>query len=178
MECCSSDLRDLMGMLLGLPFSVAVVGFAGVAFFLRSWQDVFMVGASPVLLVIPFAFMMDESPRWLLQTGRVEEARAVLERAVKLNNTKLILPLTETIDELIKASSRDPPAPDSTWRKPSQALSLLRGTKEYLSDPAMRRIIFATAGIWFIHDTLYLGVALSAHNFSRKVYLLFSRGNH
>ena len=32
--------------------------------------------------------MLDESPRWLLQKGRVQEATETLERAAKINRKK------------------------------------------------------------------------------------------
>lgn len=45
------------------------------------WRGLFMIGASPILFLLPLAwFKLPESPRWLLSRGREEEARAASRR--------------------------------------------------------------------------------------------------
>jgi MFS transporter, AAHS family, benzoate transport protein len=45
------------------------------------WRGLFMLGATPILFLLPVAwFKLPESPRWLYARGRVEEARAAAER--------------------------------------------------------------------------------------------------
>ncbi len=42
------------------------------------WRGLFMIGATPILFLLPIAFFkLPESPRWLLSRGRREEAEAV-----------------------------------------------------------------------------------------------------
>jgi MFS transporter, AAHS family, benzoate transport protein len=45
------------------------------------WRGMFLIGALPIVTLLPLAFFkMPESPSWLLVRGRTEEARAVSER--------------------------------------------------------------------------------------------------
>lgn len=45
------------------------------------WRGLFMLGATPLVFLLPLAwFKLPESPRWLLSRGRTEEARAAAER--------------------------------------------------------------------------------------------------
>lgn len=45
------------------------------------WRGLFMLGATPILFLLPLAwFKLPESPRWLLSRGREEEARAAAAR--------------------------------------------------------------------------------------------------
>jgi AAHS family benzoate transporter-like MFS transporter len=45
------------------------------------WRGLFMLGATPILFLLPVAwFKLPESPRWLHARGRIEEARAAAER--------------------------------------------------------------------------------------------------
>ena len=42
------------------------------------WRGLFMIGATPILFLLPIAFFkLPESPRWLLSRGRREEAEAI-----------------------------------------------------------------------------------------------------
>ncbi|HXQ50251.1 MAG TPA: MFS transporter [Stellaceae bacterium] len=44
------------------------------------WEWMFIIGALPALIVLPMARMLPESPRWLANHGRNEEANRVLAR--------------------------------------------------------------------------------------------------
>jgi AAHS family benzoate transporter-like MFS transporter len=45
------------------------------------WRGLFMLGATPILFLLPLAwFKLSESPRWLLSRGRTEEARLMAEK--------------------------------------------------------------------------------------------------
>jgi MFS family permease len=57
----------------GLPFAVASATFTD------GWRWMYGVGAVLALVAIVLRFELQESPRWLIQRGRVAEARRVVE---------------------------------------------------------------------------------------------------
>jgi putative MFS transporter len=44
------------------------------------WQWLFVIGGVPALLIAPLQFLCIESPRWLASKGRLQEAKAALDR--------------------------------------------------------------------------------------------------
>jgi len=42
------------------------------------WQSMFIVGMVPLFLVIPLRFFLSESPRWLINRGRLDQADKVI----------------------------------------------------------------------------------------------------
>ena len=44
-----------------------------------------MALACPIFFAVPVFYFLPESPRWLLHNGRMDEAREVLEKALKVN---------------------------------------------------------------------------------------------
>ena len=56
------------------------------------WRGLFVVGLLPAALVLMIRFWVPESPRWLLQTGRFEEARRSLAWALQVDPGKIALP--------------------------------------------------------------------------------------
>ncbi|MEO3761401.1 MFS transporter [Mycobacterium sp. B14F4] len=63
-----------LGSLLGALLAILLLGAIG-------WRGLFMVGALPILTLLPLAIVkMPESVPWLVARGRIDEARVVSER--------------------------------------------------------------------------------------------------
>ncbi len=62
---------------IGLPITAFVGAWVVPSF---GWQWMFIIGAAPALLILPFMWRLPESPRWLANHGRAAEADRVLTR--------------------------------------------------------------------------------------------------
>ncbi|MGO1074996.1 MFS transporter [Inquilinus sp. CA228] len=71
------------------------------------WRGVAAFGLLPLLLVVPFALVMPESPRWLLARGRTDEARRSIAALAGCSVAEV------------------PPEPDAIARAPSASLAEL-----------------------------------------------------
>lgn len=74
---------NLMGALSG-AFLAPLIG----------WRGLFLVGLLPAVLVLLIRVWVPESPRWLLRTGRVAEARKALAWALQVDPESVPLPTT------------------------------------------------------------------------------------
>ncbi|QXJ33831.1 putative MFS-type transporter [Saccharolobus shibatae] len=64
------------------PIVVAVLAYLLIphVYILHGWQWLFIVGGIGILTIIPFRFLIPESPRWLESKGRIEEAEKIVSR--------------------------------------------------------------------------------------------------
>ncbi|XP_037777721.1 solute carrier family 22 member 20-like isoform X2 [Penaeus monodon] len=168
LESTPSRHRSLVGMLLGFPYSLFVIVFSGVGYLIRSWRYLMLVCCAPSLALLPLSFLMDESPRWLVQQGRQDDATKVLKRAVKLNKASLTSSLESTIAKIHQASDPKPEGETSFSVRES-----LRQAMAYLRSPIMRTIILVTPLLWFLQSCLYLAVAINANNFNSSNPFLY-----
>ena len=58
------------------------------------WRGLFLVGLTPALLVLAIRYWVPESPRFLLRTGRLEEARKSLAWALQVDPQEIQVPAT------------------------------------------------------------------------------------
>lgn len=63
------------------------------------WRGLLLIGLLPVLLVFPIRMIVHESPRWLLQQGRVEEARTNVAWYRHMDPADVELPPLESVQE-------------------------------------------------------------------------------
>src|SRR5690349_7099671 len=56
------------------------------------WRYLFLIGLSPVVLVLMIRYWVPESPRWLIRVGRVEEARRSLAWALMVDPKEIDIP--------------------------------------------------------------------------------------
>ncbi|XP_071532838.1 organic cation transporter protein-like [Panulirus ornatus] len=175
LESTPARHRSLVGMLLGLPYSLTVVVFAGASYLIRSWHYLLLACSFPVLiLLLPLSYIVDESPRWLLVQGRVKESKKILQKATFLNNAKLPDHVDSIIDKIVQANtSTEPERPHQNGSHISQIKSHVHKAWEYLSRPGMRIILIITPILWFLQSGLYLGVVINANNFTTSNPFLY-----
>jgi len=64
------------------PIVVAVLAYLLIPhkYLLYGWQWLFIIGGLGIAMIIPFRFLIPESPRWLESKGRVQEAERIVNR--------------------------------------------------------------------------------------------------
>lgn len=74
-----------IGTLLGSVSAAFLTPFIG-------WRGLFAVGLLPIFLVLPVYFWIPESPHWLVNKGRIAEARKSLAWALEVDPEQIVLP--------------------------------------------------------------------------------------
>jgi MFS transporter, putative metabolite:H+ symporter len=153
-EFAKASHRGRYGLGFQLWFSISFVCVAAVSFWIvphYGWQAMFVVGAIPALIILPIRRLMPESPRWLANRGRFQEADTVLRRIE---------------DEISEHGAKPlPPVPSGVAPvRPSTARvsDLLRGV--------YRRRSFAVWTIWFCTYIIVYGLNTTMPSLLRTVY--------
>ncbi|XP_061178604.1 organic cation transporter protein-like [Saccostrea echinata] len=88
-ELVGPSKRKYTGTIWHMSFAVGVVYQTIVYYFSRDWQTSCIVFAASCLVMIPYWWLIPESPRWLISQGRHEEANVILQRIAKVNGTTM-----------------------------------------------------------------------------------------
>jgi MFS transporter, putative metabolite:H+ symporter len=111
-EFASAGRRGRFALTYQVLFIVGLVSVALIGAWVVphwGWQAMFIIGALPALLVLPFRRMLPESPRWLASRGRFEEADRVLteiEAQVSQNGARPLPPIPSGVPAVKPASTR------------------------------------------------------------------------
>ncbi|XP_071136949.1 organic cation transporter protein-like [Mytilus edulis] len=88
MEMASPKKRVWTGMLIEVAWATGEYLTVFVAYFVRQWRHLQLVFAAPIGLFLIYWKILDESPRWLVNKGRKEEAGKILTHIAKVNKTE------------------------------------------------------------------------------------------
>ena len=71
--------------ILQAPFAIGEVLVSFIAWTIRDWKTFQIVVSAPLFVLLLLYFIIPESPRWLIATGRFTEAKEILEKASRKN---------------------------------------------------------------------------------------------
>ncbi|XP_077471849.1 solute carrier family 22 member 21-like isoform X1 [Stigmatopora argus] len=157
MLCESARLTySLVGQSLAFSLGYALLPF--LAYFIRDWRLLLVACAIPGLLFIPSWWVIPESPRWLLQKGRVEEAELVIRRAAKLNRV-------HAPDVIFKPGERS-----GLLQKPGENEKTYT-IMDLIRTPNLRNITGLGFIIWLVTALAFYGLSLNTSNLKGNIYL-------
>ncbi|XP_050718577.1 solute carrier family 22 member 20-like isoform X2 [Eriocheir sinensis] len=171
-------MRSQSGMLMGLGFSIGAVIMAGIGYLVRPWRYLLLAMSSYLFVIIPWACMVEESPRWLMQKGRQEEAAAALERAAYRNRVFMSSELITAIENLrTKRTEMEDAENRAEGEGVCASLSGLRQCfgqfRKYFRYPGLRLILLVSPVVWYLQSLLYMGILLNANNFTSNDPFLY-----
>ncbi|HLI19786.1 MAG TPA: MFS transporter, partial [Stellaceae bacterium] len=153
-EFAKASHRGRYGLGFQLWFSISFIFVSLIARFAvptLGWQSMFWIGVIPAIVLIPMRQWMPESPRWLVNKGRDEEATTILSK------------IEDTISE--HGAKPLPPVPTGVApARPSTATigDLLRGI--------YRRRTIAVWIIWFCTYIIIYGLNTTVPTMLRTIY--------
>ncbi|XP_004437875.1 PREDICTED: solute carrier family 22 member 11 [Ceratotherium simum simum] len=84
-EWTTTRRRALTMTMLGCTYSLGQVALGGLAFFLRDWRTLHLVVSTPVFATFLISWWLPESARWLIITGKPNQALQELKKVARIN---------------------------------------------------------------------------------------------
>uniref|UniRef100_F7GAM4 Major facilitator superfamily (MFS) profile domain-containing protein n=1 Tax=Ornithorhynchus anatinus TaxID=9258 RepID=F7GAM4_ORNAN len=132
-------------------FALGQMVLAGLAYGLRNWRLLQLAGASPIVLLFFYVWVLPESARWLLVRGRVDEARELMKKAAGCNHRMIPQELLDKLQNETK-----PPR--------GNILDLFR-------QQHLRKVTLILLAVWFVDSLVYYGLSLNVGSFGLDIYL-------
>lgn len=83
-EYCGVNQRELVTAAFHIPLNISHMCLAGVSYIFRDMDAYQLAISIPLFCFIPMKWLVYESPKWLMDSGRIDEAVAALEGIAKL----------------------------------------------------------------------------------------------
>ncbi|CAK8691145.1 unnamed protein product [Clavelina lepadiformis] len=160
-EISSTEWRTVAGAVVGVSISLSHVVYPGIAYaFNGDWRRIQLVIA---LIPAPFIlsyFFIPESPRWLLRTGKMKEARKVFARYAKSRGRQLT---DETWNLLVQYQNEEKNKEESDKKK--------FAVWDLYRRPVMRLMSINVLICWFTVSMVFYGLALNGGNLAGDPYV-------
>nr|XP_045613682.1 organic cation transporter protein-like [Procambarus clarkii] len=180
METCASKYRAASGTLVVVPWALGYMVAPGIAYFIRPWRLLQVTYSAMGFYLIIYFWLLPESPRWLIDQGRYQEALKVLTWMGTVN--KKTLPSDEVLLSAMENvnQKKDQQKEESESTAKTGLLSLILVTMKKLVililTPECRRMTLVVFFCWFSASMVYYGIALNANNLSTDPYLYIFLG--
>ncbi|XP_070569258.1 organic cation transporter protein-like [Ptychodera flava] len=155
-ELVGPSKRVFAGMVTQFYFSAGYMVFAGLAYFIRDWWILQIVISAPYVILILMYWILPESPRWLLSTGRTERALKVIRKFEKGNHVMI----PESVYDEMKANTKDD-------EKEAENPERKEGFPDIMKSPTLRKRSLNL----FTNSLVYYGLSLNTSNLAGDDYL-------
>ncbi|KAK3778755.1 hypothetical protein RRG08_013026 [Elysia crispata] len=154
MELVGAKKRRYAGVVVHLFWCLGLFIETGLAYGIRDWKYLQITITAPVsFILLLYIAMLPESPRWLLQRGKTEEAARILQSVANKNGVKLTEKFKSLEDVEIEGDK------ESIWQMFTHRVLLTRSL-----------IVFFN---WFVASMVYYGLSLNVGDLSGNIYLNF-----
>ncbi|KAL6485413.1 hypothetical protein MHYP_G00048050 [Metynnis hypsauchen] len=151
--------RMLAGIITDYFFGVGYILLAGLAYLIRDWRRLQLAISAPGFIFIFYIWVLPRSARWLMASGRQEEAMQLIHKAALINGKAL-----RENDLELQQSCRPEQKPEQKPQRKHSVVDLLR-------TPQMRKQSLILFYVWFVNVLVYYGLSLNVSDFGMNIYL-------
>lgn len=156
-ELLSSKFRVLGIALIGITYPLGEILLGVLAMYIHDFRFMLRVLYAPGLFVIFYFWLVPESIRWLLVTGRVDHAIKVLQRIAKVNRRTLS---EKSIEQLRKQYSMEIKMKASDEENTDDSMSIFQQSKLVLTSRKLGLRLLNCCYLWFTCCFYYYGMSL------------------
>ncbi|CAK8678776.1 unnamed protein product [Clavelina lepadiformis] len=160
-EITKKNWRIAIGLGFNAIFGAGCMILSLLAYAWRDWRSLEIAISVSILPLVPLAWLMPESPRWLCTKGRLAEAKKICVTMAKRNGTEL------SADIWRKAEKNFEPAGSNKNAKTKNINSL----RETFSRPYTRFFIVADMFVWAITSMVYYGLILNTGSLVGNIFI-------
>ncbi|XP_075876748.1 solute carrier family 22 member 13-like [Nelusetta ayraudi] len=124
---------------------------AGLVYGIRNWRMSQLIGASLYAITAIYIWFIPESARWLLSSGRIDEAKELISKAARINK--------RNVPEFLLENT-----PEKESEKSAGKLTLFQ-------EPVLRNYLLITTFGWFSVQLVYASISLNLANFGMNVFM-------
>ncbi|XP_070567474.1 organic cation transporter protein-like [Ptychodera flava] len=156
-EMVGPSKRVIAGVGIEFFFSFGYMLLALLAYLIRYWWILQLAMSVPCAVFIVYYWIIPESPRWLLATGRTKRAEEVIRKYEKGNGVTV----PQSVYDEIKAQGK---IEEEVEKNKASFIDLLRY-------PNMRKKTLNVFYNWFTVSLVYYGLSLNTSNLGGSDYL-------
>ncbi|XP_070812800.1 solute carrier family 22 member 6-A-like [Pituophis catenifer annectens] len=160
LEWVPTNIRTIAGTLVGYSATFGQIVLPGLAYALPDWRQLQFTASMPFFIFFIYSWWFAESARWLVLSGKANQAVDVLKKVAQLNGKKDEGEKLNT--EVLKSSMQK----EMTLAQSSYTFASLART------PTVRRISCCISSVWFATSFAYYGLAMDLQHFGFSIYLI------
>ncbi|VDM96737.1 unnamed protein product [Thelazia callipaeda] len=163
MELVGPSKRKIASVISGIFFSFGQILLGCLAYFIRDYRYLQLAISLPALVFMCYWWIIPESARWLISQHQYEKADKILQRAAKINGTKLPEKWWEQIDL---------PEENIENRFSQRKYNFL----DLVRTPRIRLRSFSCFFLWPVVSMIYYGVSMKTDFLGGDFYGTFIIG--
>nr|XP_037286204.1 organic cation transporter protein-like [Rhipicephalus microplus] len=161
MEVIGPQKRTTAALAFSVGFAIGIIMLPGFAWVLQDWRSLQGAISVPLLVFVLWSWYLPESPRWLIATGKMDEARKVILKACADNKQPI-----DDIDTVLGQLRKKILQQEQAAEKKASCLDLIRSRRVFLYTCIL---VYASAASGMI----FYGLQLSVTNLGGDPYLTF-----
>lgn len=145
--------RVFCTIVLNIAYSIGLVLLAGIVYLFRDWRYLSLAVSLPLLMLFSCFFVLPESPRWLVATGKFSRAARVMKTIARINKQ----PIPDNYEDILRYHFQPKRIGDQTKND-----SYTYGIIDLFRTANMRAKTLIITFIWFSNTCVYVGLSYYA----------------
>lgn len=158
--------RVFCTIVLNIAYSIGLVLLAGIVYLVRDWRYLSLSVSLPLLLLFTCFFILPESPRWLVATGKYRRAARIMKIMARLNRKEIPDNYEEVLRRYFEpAVSAQHQQQQQQPQKPGKIQEESKpniGVWDLFRTANMRAKTLIITFIWFSNTCVYVGLSYYA----------------